>query len=149
MELFEPRYSCITISYGKNDTVHEAVDTVIDWWHRVLKTNSKLKDLANRSNSTGTLHKEDRVRLEGVIKSCGLYKVEYNGNLLAYGNTFKRDMDKGLLEEAWEPCSRVPVHNGIPPQTWLLNNEAIKWVVVLPDSKTIQWLNELAHSVTV
>lgn len=146
MKRFEPRYSWTTIS----TTDHLTPNEVAVWTKRVLKTDGKLKELFNRSNLRGTLHKEDAVRLERVIKSCGLYEVEYNDNWESrYGYTRKRDMDKGLLEQAWKPCSRVPVHNGIPPETWLLGDDRCKWVVVLPDSSTIQWLNELANSVTV
>ena len=91
-----------------------------------------------------------------IRRKCGLYKVERGENAAARvhkWNPVYRE-DSFLNSEAgWEETNIYPVfYTGVPPRVWDLNdvpdNEAIKWVVILPSMETIPELNKLARSAT-
>ena len=158
---FEPRYTWAIISPATSDVK----DDIVAWKERVSKTDGKLKDLFNlvawnaldgmsdwaSENEVSKQPTETGIMVDVIRRKCGLYKVERGENEAPRVHKWN-PIYSFLNSEAaeWEKTMVYPVfYMGVPSSVWdLWDNEAIKWVVILPSMETIPELNKLAHSVT-
>lgn len=137
MKYFDPTFSHVTIPIGDENSVER-------WRERVCKTRHKLFDLFDSlSTNKDSIPDSNKLadRVYGIKDQVGLYTVKSlaNSNIHLTKQGGRSRSCFGTHVWVWREIK------GIPNYVWLKE----QWVAVLPSSHTIQWLNELADSVTV